>query len=128
VFTKLGAACFMMLAAITYSSTVPTLDHPFHDARAQQVLAAQRGRGDGVPGSEDPRNATVELDDKQKTQLLHENLEKSRKDSEELANLAHQLQKDLEKPGSDAFTPDCALRLDRIEKLAKKIRGELKDY
>ena len=65
---------------------------------------------------------------KQRKTFLHTNLVKSRRDAAELAALARQLREELDKPNVTTLSTDGRYRLDKIEKLAKKIRDELKAY
>lgn len=106
---------------------------PQQDQEAQEILQAQRGHNPDqtpsgmdrhTPGSDNP----IVLSEKQRKNLLHANLVKSRKDAAELAVLARQLRAELDKPDVTTLSADDMYRLDKIEKLAKKIRDELKAY
>jgi hypothetical protein len=77
-----------------------------------------------APGSDNP----IVLSEKQRKNLLHANLVKSRKDAAELAVLARQLREGLDQPNVKTLSSDDMYRLDKIEKLAKRIREELKAY
>jgi hypothetical protein len=108
------------------------LPGPDTSTRAAQATQAQRGIVEGLPTNttDNPmlKPSPPEIDAKQKKMILDANLAKSRKDSEELALLAHELQQEMDKPGGDPLSPECALRLEKIAKLAKKIREELRGY
>jgi hypothetical protein len=75
-----------------------------------------------------PKHFPPDLEEKQKKKILQANLEKARKDSEELASLAHALQKELESNGEATPSTDVAVKSEQIEKLARKIRSELMEY
>ena len=107
-------------------------------AQAQQdqeppniVLAQTSGKHPAIL-EEDSRgpltNNPIMTTDKQRKALLKSNLAKSSRDATELATLARELLDELNKPKVNSLSPDDIARLERIEKLAKKIREELKGY
>jgi hypothetical protein len=65
---------------------------------------------------------------KQKQGIVHANFEKSKNDAAELAVLAKELCKDLEKSDVNVLAPEVVGRAERIEKLAKRIRDETKGF
>jgi hypothetical protein len=67
------------------------------------------------------------LTDKQR-QILQASLERTRKDAAEMAALAKELREKLDKSNADALSLEVVNLADKIEKLAKKIRGETKGY
>jgi len=66
------------------------------------------------------------LSAKQKQSIMQANFAKSKSDVAELAALAKELREQLDKPNSEGVSVDVASRAERIEKLAKKIREEMK--
>jgi hypothetical protein len=66
------------------------------------------------------------LTNKQKKSIMNSNFEKSKRDAAELAALASQLRDELNKPNVDTLSLEGMNRIERIEKLAKKIREEMK--
>ena len=123
----------VFLAASTCLAPPYAPARPQQDQDAQDVLQAQRGHNPDqspssmdrhAPGSDNP----IVLTEKQRKNLLHANLVKSRKDAAELAVLARQLREGLDQPNVKTLSADDMYRLDKIEKLAKKIRDELKAY
>jgi hypothetical protein len=132
----MGAKAQFFLAIFLAASTclAPCAPgHPQQEQEAQDVLQAQRGHNPDqspigtdrrAPGSDNP----IVLSEKQRNNLLHANLVKSKKDAAELAVLARQLREELDKPNVITLSPDGMYRLDKVEKLAKKIREELKAY
>lgn len=130
--TKAGFFWAFLLVAVA------TLLFPYVRAQSAQIQQA-RGQfeaqdSDQKPQSmgEDNRFPASDLPawskEKQRQRLLKANLAKSKTDSAELAALAQQLREELETPKVSPLSPACAIRLEKIEKLAKKIRGELTVY
>jgi hypothetical protein len=123
----------VVLAAFACLASPYAPAQPQQEQEAQDVLQAQRGHNpDQSPSNMDRRAPGVDnpivLSEKQRKSFLHANLAKSRKDSAELAALARQLREELDKPNVKTLSPDGMYRLDKIEKLARKIRDELKAY
>jgi len=65
---------------------------------------------------------------KQKLSIVHANFEKSKSDAAELAALAKELRKELDKPNVNVLSLEVRNRLEKIEKLARKIREETKGF
>jgi len=59
---------------------------------------------------------------------MRERFEKSKNDAAEMATLAKDLRKELNKPNANALSLEVANLADRIEKLAKKIRREARGF
>jgi hypothetical protein len=123
----------VLLAAFACLAPLYAPAQPQQEQEAQDVLQAQRGHNPDQSSTGMDRRATggdnpIVLSEKQRKNLLHANLVKSRKDAAELAVLARQLREELDKPNVKTLSPDGMYRLDKIEKLAKKIRDELKAY
>jgi hypothetical protein len=70
----------------------------------------------------------VVLSQKQKKDLLKDNFEKMKHDADELADLAKSLQEDLNKSNENVFSLGVVDKADKIEKLAKKIKGTARGY
>jgi len=68
----------------------------------------------------------VRLSPKQRRAIILANFEKSKNDAAEMAALAKELREALDKQREDVLTSDLINRLEKIEKLAKKIREETK--
>jgi hypothetical protein len=73
-------------------------------------------------------DGTSTLNAKQKRYIIHANFEKSKTDAAELATLAKGLREELSKPDADGVSLEVYNRIERIEKLAKKIRDETKGF
>jgi hypothetical protein len=70
----------------------------------------------------------VVLSQKQKKDLLKDNFAKMKRDADELADLAKSLQEDLNKSNENVFSLGVVDKADKIEKLAKKIKGAARGY
>lgn len=68
------------------------------------------------------------LNPKMTKSIMESNFAKSKKDAAELAALAKQLREELDKPDANPLSAEVTNRIDRIQKLAKKIRDEMKGY
>ena len=77
------------------------------------------------PPDNDPLHS---LSVKQRQSIVQANFEKSKNDAAEMAALAKDLRKELDKPNANALSLEVANLADRIEKLAKKIRGETRGF
>jgi len=119
-------ACLMLAAAHAQPqgaspgapSPVSLLDK---DGRISAPLLDDDGRV--VRGDNPPL-----LTNKQKKSIMRSNFEKSKRDAAELAALASQLREELDKPNVDTLSLEGMNRIEKIEKLAKKIRDEMKGY
>ncbi len=68
------------------------------------------------------------LSGKQKRDLLKANFEKMKRDAGELADLAKALQEELNKSNENILSLDIVDKADKIEKLAKKIKGTARGF
>jgi hypothetical protein len=73
-------------------------------------------------------NISPTLSAQQKLSIVQVNFEKSKSDAAELAALAKRLREELDKPNAKILSLEVINRAERIEKLAKKIRDEMKVY
>ncbi len=67
--------------------------------------------------------ATFALSDKQKRDILKSNFEKTKHDVDQLVDLTKQLQGELEKSNENVLSLGVIDKVDKIEKLAKKIKS-----
>jgi hypothetical protein len=94
----------------------------------QYPLGDPNWRSASVGGSPTSQNiAPKPLTDKQR-QILQASLEKTRKDAADMAALAKELREKLDKSNADALSLEVVNLADKIEKLARKIRGETKGF
>jgi len=91
---------------------------------AQEPSRRQPQQGPGPTETAPP----VVLSQKQKKDLLKDNFEKMKRDADELADLAKSLQEDLNKSNENVFSLGVVDKADKIEKLAKKIKGTARGY
>jgi hypothetical protein len=73
-------------------------------------------------------DGTPTLTAQQKRYIVRFNFEKSKSDAAELAALAKGLREELKKPDANVLSAEVTNRIDKIEKLAKKIRDETKEF
>lgn len=95
-----------------------------------QGISQGHGGNRGAGVSSDPMSDIVyqTMSAKQRRYIVHSNFEKSKSDAAELAILAKALRQDLDKSSASLFSPEMIARVDKIEKLAKKIRDETKGF
>jgi hypothetical protein len=106
------------------------------NCRAVAAGLPQQGQGtDSGPGRtklpphlDDNRDLPELMGAKQRKEVLHADLNKSKRDASELAALARQLQAELNKPNATSLSVESLNRIERSEKLAKKIREEIKGF
>lgn len=99
-------------------------------------LSAQLGSGRSEPGTRVPNRQVPfpqpapeqipEKNQKQKDALLKYNFSKLKKHADELAELAHSLQKKIDQSNQNVLSLDVVRDAEEIEKLAKKIKNEAK--
>lgn len=65
---------------------------------------------------------------KQRRELIKANFEKMKHDADELAALAKNLQEELNKSNENVLSLEIVDKAEKIEKLAKKIKGVAKGY
>jgi hypothetical protein len=76
-----------------------------------------------------PRDNSLPLSsDEQRLRRMQANLDKAKKDAAAMATLAKALREDLDKPNARALSPDVLDRIEKIEKLARRIRVETMGY
>jgi hypothetical protein len=82
-----------------------------------------------IPGTR-PNPATLPspLSAKQQRDLLKANFEKMKRDAGELAGLAKALQDELNKSNENILSLDVVEKAEKIEKLARKIKGTARGY
>jgi hypothetical protein len=123
---------FVTLGLLFALACLLTLNTPGEFQQTPGVLSAQESSEKSLSVSDDRHISGEEVPSwakgKQRKALLHANLDKSRKDAIELATLAQELREELNRENGKTLSPDCMIRLNRIEKLAKKIREELRAY
>ena len=93
--------------------------------RAASAKASQVVVPGAQPIGESPLNPLTE---KQKRDLLKSNFEKMKHDAKELADLSKALQDELDKSNENVLSLDIVDKADKIEKLARKIKGTARGF
>ena len=76
----------------------------------------------------DEADRTPQLSGKQKHKLLKSNFEAMKREAGELAGLAKALQEELNKSNENVLSLDIVDKADKIEKLARKIKGTARGF
>ena len=92
----------------------------------EQTIIEQSQAVHDAQSNEGPSQAS--LSGKQKRDLLKADLEKMKRDAGELAGLAKALQEELNKSNENMLSLDVVEKADKIEKLAKKIKGSARGF
>jgi len=90
--------------------------HPRH-----RLAQLQSESGNGIEN-------TGQITPKQRRELMKENVEKMKRDAEELATLAKALQEELEKASENVLSLQIVDKAEKIEKLAKRIKGTARGF
>jgi hypothetical protein len=91
--------------------------------------AADPEASEAVPRAQSNQELTpLPLSEKQKRELMKANFEKMKRDAGELADLAKALQQELNKSNENILSVDIVEKADKIEKLARKIKGAARGY
>ncbi len=77
------------------------------------------------PNMESPQ---IPLSDKQRRELLKANFDKMKRDAKELADLAKNLQDQLDKSNENVLSLGIVDKADKIEKLARKIKSTARGF
>ena len=94
---------------------------------ATRAGAAEPSQVDrGTQSSED--SSQIALSGKQKRDLMKANFEKMKRDAGALADLAKALQEELNKSNENILSLDIVDKADKIEKLAKRIKGTARGF
>ena len=75
-----------------------------------------------------PEARELRLSDKQKRDLLKANFDRMKRDARELADLAKNLQEQLDKSNENVLSLGIVDKADKIEKLARKIKSTARGY
>jgi hypothetical protein len=112
----LGAPRIISATAATSSPQATT---PSTDANVSEAI---QGLQSNEQASEGP------ISKKQKRDLLKANFEKMKQDAGELADLAKALQQELNKSNENILSLDIVEKADKIEKLARRIKGTARGF
>jgi len=90
----------------------------------ENIKKSENSEGTHDPGVDDPANQPAKPGVNRRDQaLVRANYEKAKHDSVELAELAKSLQKELNQAGTNVLSLDVIDKANKIEKLAKRIKG-----
>jgi hypothetical protein len=112
----LGAPRAISATAATSPAQATT---PAADGEASQAVSG---------GQANERSLPSPLSAKQKRDLLKANFEKMKRDAGELTDLAKALQEELNKSNENILSLDIVEKADKIEKLARKIKGTARGF
>jgi hypothetical protein len=135
-FSKLSHSRTAILLWLLVSLAGQLLDNPplvFGAAASSPsgATSAANGQQDGRPRlhpAQSNEESSPSLSRKQKNDLLKYNFEKMKHDAGELADLAKALQEELNKSNENILSLDIVDKADKIEKLAKKIKGSARGF
>jgi hypothetical protein len=119
--------------------------YPGHLSTSSAGAAAPLSGGVGAPDKADGEDMTpagsqlnaqvnmpevhpLSMTDKQKHNLLKENFKNMKRDAGDLFNLAKALQDELNNSNENVLSLDVVDKAEKIEKLAKKIKGTARGY
>lgn len=98
------------------------------DVQVTAATASPTPQARQQPSPFPEKEETSQLSRKQKKDLLKYNFEKMKRDADDLAALAKSLQKDLEKSSENVLSLQVVEKAEKIEKLAKRIKGAARGY
>ena len=75
-----------------------------------------------------PESQQNPLSDKQKREMLKANFDRMKRDAKELADLAKDLQEQLDRSNENVLSLGIVDKADKIEKLARKIKSTARGY
>jgi len=112
-----------MLGVPLIISATAAPSHPEAATQVDNPNAPQRS-----PRAHSNEEPPSSLSPKQKSDLLKANFEKMKRDAGELADLAKALQDELNKSNENILSLDIVDKAEKIEKLAKKIKGTARGF
>jgi hypothetical protein len=93
-------------------------------AAGEYIKKSENSEGTHEPGVDDPANQPAKPGANRRDQaLVRANYERAKHDSVELAELARSLQQELNQAGTNVLSLDVIDKAAKIEKLAKRIKG-----
>jgi len=122
--STLGALLLMCRSGAAQAGP-PAAPHSPRDlaAASQSIKDTENSLGTHDPGVDDPSEQPRSNRNRRDEALVRANFEKARHDAAELANLAQALQQELSASNSNVLPLDVIAKAEKIEKLAKKIKG-----
>ena len=126
----------IVLLSLLVSFSAPWLDAPCGVSAAAQASPLQaRTPPAGSTSSEavqglqpNMESPQIPLSDKQRREMLKANFDKMKRDAKELADLAKNLQDQLDKSNENVLSLGIVDKADKIEKLARKIKSTARGF
>ena len=106
------------ISASLLASTLQARPSPVHPSSSEESQGLQ-------PNSESRESP---LSDKQKRELLKSNFDRMKRDAKELADLAKELEDQLDKSNENVLSLGIVDKADKIEKLARKIKSTARGF
>jgi len=128
LFVSLSGQMWGPLSIISASETTSPLQGVNEKRIEDEKTIAQ------IPSVPDAQANAPELErsspltGQQKRNLLKSNFEKMKREAGELTDLAKALQEELDKSNENVLSLDIVQKADKIEKLAKKIKGTARGF
>jgi len=126
--TRGGLLVMAVLLAPAFAlAQIPSADQPLaNNLSAAEERAILTSFTDGKLSGyvEGPSNLSA----KQKRVIVQANFAKSRTDATQLATLARELREEVSKPTTHTLSAEALSRVEKIEKLAKRIREQTKGF
>jgi hypothetical protein len=97
------------------------------EAAMQNITKSENSEGTHDPGVDDS-SAPSSTTGKKDRALMKANFEKVKQDAEQLADLAKALQQELSVSNDKILSLDVIDKAGKIEKLAKKIKGNVRGF
>jgi hypothetical protein len=113
-----------MLGVPRIISATAAPSHPEATTQADGPEAPQRS----PRAQSNEESSQSSLSGKQKRDLLKANFEKMKRDAGELADLAKAMQEELNKSNENILSLDIVDKAEKIEKLAKRIKGTARGF
>jgi len=99
-----------------------------HDSQAPRPATNSEGSQATFPTQSNEDAQRIPLSEKQKRDLMKSNYEKMKHEARDLTDLAKALQDELDKSNENILSLDVVDKADKIEKLARKIKGTARGF
>ncbi len=134
-FVRVLIPVFLAATALLATAGTPPREQavPVRPSGLTPISTPPSSTGPQFPSPQDARSAgqnepMASLKNKQKRELMKANYEKMKRDADELAALAKSLQEEIDKSNENVLSLHIVDKAEKIEKLAKHIKGVAKGY
>lgn len=117
-----------ILVATGVPATGPETFPSAPETSALAALTSPAQSQENLPPQANPPGPEPRVPRKQREELLKANLEKMRRDADDMAGLAKSLQEDLQKTNQNVLSLTIVQKAEKIEKLAKRIKETARGY